>query len=148
MKSFFELPTFEELRLSTIKNFDVDRFKSLNNFLKGNTHVTADKNIELLAWLIGFPRRPYFSYEYFIKKTQRDLSTFIVLESGDFSKSLSRSAAIHEYPIDFDAPSIPNSADELDVYSAERITLEYPNGVKISLATSNINFIAQLVKLG
>lgn len=42
-----------------IKNFDTSKFKPLCNFLKRNTNQTADKNIELLAWLIDFEKRPY-----------------------------------------------------------------------------------------
>ncbi len=37
-----------------IKNFDVDKFRPLGKFLKGETADTKDKNIELLAWLIDF----------------------------------------------------------------------------------------------
>jgi hypothetical protein len=37
-----------------IRNFDVDKFRPLVKFLKGETADTKDKNIELLAWLIDF----------------------------------------------------------------------------------------------
>lgn len=36
-----------------------DKFKPLDNFLKGNTGDTKVKNIELLAWLIDFQPRPH-----------------------------------------------------------------------------------------
>ena len=42
-----------------IRNTDVNIFKPLSNFLKGQTTNTEDKNIELLAWLIDFSPRPY-----------------------------------------------------------------------------------------
>lgn len=42
-----------------ILNLDINRFKPLTNFLKGKTRETADKNIELLAWLINVKPRPY-----------------------------------------------------------------------------------------
>ena len=41
-----------------IRNFDVDKFRPLVNFLKDQTLNTQDKNIELLAWLIGFNTEP------------------------------------------------------------------------------------------
>lgn len=37
-----------------IRNFDVDKFRPLVKFLRGETADTKDKNIELLAWLIDF----------------------------------------------------------------------------------------------
>lgn len=60
---------------TTIKNFDVDKFKPLVNFLKSKTNTTDDKNIELLAWLINFSPRPYrFSEDYNPKnKTEDDI---------------------------------------------------------------------------
>jgi hypothetical protein len=36
-----------------------ETFKTLDNYLKGITADTNDKNIELLAWLIDFEPRPY-----------------------------------------------------------------------------------------
>ncbi|MFN4314014.1 MAG: hypothetical protein ACK4E0_06965 [Chitinophagaceae bacterium] len=38
---------------------EADRFKPLDNYLKGNTEKTDDRNLELLAWLIDFPHRPH-----------------------------------------------------------------------------------------
>jgi hypothetical protein len=38
---------------------DVDRFRPLINHLNKKTENTDEKNIELLAWLIDFSRRPY-----------------------------------------------------------------------------------------
>ncbi len=45
--------------MQTIRKFDADKFKPLDNFLKGITNDTDDKNIELLAFLINFEPRPY-----------------------------------------------------------------------------------------
>jgi hypothetical protein len=42
-----------------IRKFDIDKFRPLNNFLHNNAIGTDEKNIELLAWLIGFQPRPY-----------------------------------------------------------------------------------------
>lgn len=45
--------------LQNISNYDVDKFKPLSNFIKGITENTDTKNIQLLAWLIDFPHRPF-----------------------------------------------------------------------------------------
>lgn len=42
-----------------IQKCDRDRFKPLVNYLKGKSENTDEKNIELLAWLIDFPGRPW-----------------------------------------------------------------------------------------
>ena len=45
--------------LQIIKDCDVDKFRPLVNFLKGNTENTDHRNIYLLAWLIDFSDRPF-----------------------------------------------------------------------------------------
>jgi hypothetical protein len=45
--------------LQSIDKCDVDKFRPLLNFLKGETTATDPKNIHLLAWLIDFPFRPF-----------------------------------------------------------------------------------------
>lgn len=45
--------------ITCIKNLDPDRFRPLLNYLKGATQDTDEKNIELLAWLIGYEERPF-----------------------------------------------------------------------------------------
>ncbi|QEH41811.1 hypothetical protein [Chitinophaga sp. XS-30] len=42
-----------------IQQCDTDKFRPLVNFLKGRSENTDPKNIELLAWLIDFPDRPW-----------------------------------------------------------------------------------------
>ncbi len=42
-----------------IKRTDLDKYKPLINFLRGQTSTTEMKNIELLAWLIDYQKRPY-----------------------------------------------------------------------------------------
>lgn len=49
-----------------IDKYDVDKFKPLSNFLKEITESTDSKNIQLLAWLIDFPHRPFdYTKDYF-----------------------------------------------------------------------------------
>lgn len=45
--------------LEAIGNFPADRFRPLDNYLKGDTEKTDRSNLELLAWLIDFRHRPY-----------------------------------------------------------------------------------------
>lgn len=45
--------------VKAIRKFDVDSFRPLNKFLRGDIKSTDAKNIELLAWLIDFEPRPY-----------------------------------------------------------------------------------------
>lgn len=45
--------------MRAIANLKAEKFKPLDNFLKGGTSLTREKNIELLAWLIDFKPRPY-----------------------------------------------------------------------------------------
>lgn len=47
----------------SIYQFDLNYFKPLQNFLKGKTKQPESKNINLLAWLIGFEDRP-FKFDY------------------------------------------------------------------------------------
>jgi len=97
LKSFFELPLEKELKPGAIRKFEISKFKPLNNFLHGSTHATSDKNIELLAWLIDFPHRPYFQYKYTIEKEKKGLSSLMVSKTGSFAGSLSPEPAFTDY---------------------------------------------------
>lgn len=140
LRTFFERPGGEDIRLSTIRTFDIDKFKPLCNFLKGRTRNTSDKNLELLAWLIDFSLRPYTRYEYYETRRGRDLSTLIVSKVGNFVESFAGA------PVD-SLPSYSN-AGTFEEQATKRITLEYPSGVKISVDANDIQLIEQLVKLG
>lgn len=43
----------------SIERIEIDKFKPLINFVKGEINRTEDKNVKLLAWLIDFEPRPY-----------------------------------------------------------------------------------------
>jgi hypothetical protein len=64
LTTFFEAENDRDKILLAIDRFNRDRFRPLVNFLKGATGSTDDLNIELLAWLIDFPRRPYKAEGY------------------------------------------------------------------------------------
>src|SRR5690349_9770870 len=48
--------------------FPALEFLTLNNFLKGKTEWTDDKNLELLGWLIGYEGFPYDPERDYTKK--------------------------------------------------------------------------------
>ncbi|MGV3594836.1 MAG: hypothetical protein ACO1NK_06290 [Sediminibacterium sp.] len=59
LRSFFGPAAANGSFLTLIENFPTEKFKALSNYLKGIALSTEDKNVELLAWLIDFPHRPY-----------------------------------------------------------------------------------------
>lgn len=59
LRAFFGPAPDQRRFLELIKNFGTDKFKPLDNYLKGVTTTTDDRNLELLAWLIDFPHRPF-----------------------------------------------------------------------------------------
>lgn len=65
--------------LQSIRNFETDRFRPLDNYLKGLTDKTDDRNLELLAWLIDFEHRPY-SYDNNVLLSDEEL--FIINIEG------------------------------------------------------------------
>ena len=59
LRSFFGPTPENKSFLTAIENFPTDGFKAFSKYLKGIAVKTDNKNVELLAWLIGFPHRPY-----------------------------------------------------------------------------------------
>lgn len=59
--AFFELNDDDRSYEAAIRRFDPDKFRPLNNYLKGKLGDTDIRNVELLAWLIDFQPRPYIS---------------------------------------------------------------------------------------
>ncbi len=59
LRSFFGPAASNNSFLTAIENFPTDGFRAFVNYLKGKAVKTDDKNVELLAWLIDFPHRPY-----------------------------------------------------------------------------------------
>lgn len=160
LKFFFLCPANEELRPSKIKRFDADKFKPLQNFLKLGLN-TNEKNVEILAWLIDFKNRPYSRYIDIVSKdaTGLGLSSLKVLKTGAIiENSLLRPEQEKDYGILHTETVLSNPSERtkrLDEYgqtdvaehSSQKITLEYPSGVKIKVDTSDLRLIAQLVKL-
>jgi hypothetical protein len=59
LRNFFCYSIGAKLTPRMIENFDNDKFKPLVKFLRNPKIRTDRKNVELLAWLIDFPKRPY-----------------------------------------------------------------------------------------
>lgn len=59
IRSFFGKSDDQKGYLRAIQQCKPDRFKPLIKFLNGRVIKTDEKNIELLAWLIDFPDRPF-----------------------------------------------------------------------------------------
>ena len=59
LRAFFGPTEHGRQFLQAIREFETDKFRPLDNYLKGSTEKTDDRNLELLAWLINFKHRPY-----------------------------------------------------------------------------------------
>jgi hypothetical protein len=59
LRAFFGKHGDKAEYLEAIDHFDINKFKALQKFLLGESNSTDIKNIELLAWLIDFPERPF-----------------------------------------------------------------------------------------
>ena len=69
LKTFFRQGANKETFLQAMAKFDVDKFKPLIKYLNGGINKTDLKNIELLAWLIDFERRPFqFGVDYSLRE--------------------------------------------------------------------------------
>jgi len=59
LKAFFGPAETGKEFLKLIQGFETDKFRPLDNYLKGNTDNTDQIKLELLAWLIDFQHRPF-----------------------------------------------------------------------------------------
>lgn len=60
--------------LAAIQEFDVNKFKPLDKYLKGGgKNPISDRNLELLAWLIDFQHRPYL-FDNYVNLSDEELS--------------------------------------------------------------------------
>jgi len=73
LRAFFGPAESDKKFLQIIQEFETNRFKPLDNFLKGETEKTDDRNLELLAWLIDFRYRP-FVFDKQVVLTKDELS--------------------------------------------------------------------------
>jgi hypothetical protein len=59
IRDFFGKSDDQKVYLKAIQQCKPDRFKPLIKYLNNGTGKTDEKNIQLLAWLIDFPARPF-----------------------------------------------------------------------------------------
>lgn len=162
LREFFALPFDLQFSDLVIKKCDPDRFKPLCNFIrKGiNTH---EKNIEMLAWLIDFQPRPFSNY-WHSRSGKTNLSVLAVSGEGVVDSSsgimpLSRhrqnkAAEILKGSTGnnlFDTGQ-DREVDVIDIRpnhdcSAKKVTIEFPSGIKLTVDSSEMSLIAQLVSL-
>jgi hypothetical protein len=102
----FDINTFHNLML----NFDSDKFRPLYNFLKGRIENTDNKNIELLAWLIDFEKRPYQAKDY----TTQPINS----NTEEITTSLNHNEEQRDIPnVDNNNPKNPNGGDTKNWFS-------------------------------
>lgn len=67
LRSYFKMGNSEDFDLA-VRKFDTDKFRPLNSYLRDPSRNPSSEHIQLLAWLIDFPDRPYrSSYELLIE---------------------------------------------------------------------------------
>jgi hypothetical protein len=59
LRDFFGPAEHGRQFIQLIQDFETDKFRPLDNYLKGNTEKTDERNLELFAWLINFQHRPW-----------------------------------------------------------------------------------------
>ncbi len=59
LRGFFGLANSEPAFLRLLERSKAEKFRTLNNYLNGETENTDHANLELLAWLIEFRHRPW-----------------------------------------------------------------------------------------
>jgi hypothetical protein len=100
IRDFCEAWDSTKTHLQNIDNCDVDKFKPLSNFLKGNTESTDFKNIELLAWLIDFPYRPF--------EHGKNYSSLVKIEAGVEMPEPVEATPVDVPPLTEDPPAVDN----------------------------------------
>jgi len=96
--------------LQLIENFETDKFRPLNNFLKGETERTDDTNIELLAWLIGFQYRPY-ALDKYVTLSDEELALI--------NNDINITAQIEPEPIIIDDGLVKNESEVVNLLENE-----------------------------
>ena len=61
MDSFFEFD-HKSSKQKQIENFEVDKLRSISNYLKGKTETTRTINLDVMAVLVDFNPRPYWKF--------------------------------------------------------------------------------------
>jgi len=165
IREFLQMPFDKELTDLAVKKCDVDKFKTLCNFINRKLK-THERNFELLAWLINFPQRPYSKYWRITNGKPDLLSELSITNKGIVEESLDESFlhvknelvaknakinssnAKQDCWVETEEPRLDNyTSNNNDRFAKREITLEYPSGVKLSVDSTDISLIEKLVKL-
>jgi len=165
IREFLQLPFDKDLTDITVKKCDADKFKPLCNFITKNLK-THERNFELLAWIVNFPQRPYSKYWRITNGKPDLLSELSINNQGIFEESLEetiqyrdQASLVKTNKMNFGngKPDIWKKTEQIvvdgirsdnNVGLPEReVTLEYPSGVKLSVAATDISLIKKLIKL-
>ncbi|KQB99893.1 hypothetical protein [Pedobacter sp. Hv1] len=165
VREFLQMPFDKELTDLAVKKCDIDKFKSLGNFINRNLK-THERNFELLAWLINFPQRPYSKYWRITNGKPDLLSELSITNKGIVEESLETNFHFREhtlvahnakvnsehakqdYWVETENLQLENyKSIPTDGFAKKEVTLEYPSGVKLSVDASDISLIEKLVKL-
>jgi len=165
IREFLQLPFDKELTDLAVKKCDVDKFKPLCNFINRNLK-THERNFELLAWLVNFPKRPYSKYWRITNGKPDLLSELSITTKGVVEESLEddfhhrnnalivKNAKINsgnakqDFWLETEEQKSENyTSNNNDDFAKREITLEYPSGVKLSVDATDISLIEKLVKL-
>jgi len=74
LKAYFGPAENQKQLLQLIQDFEIDKFRPLDKFLKGEPKKLNDIDLELLAWLIDFKHRPYsFGMEVIMEEEEKDI---------------------------------------------------------------------------
>ncbi|MVN90511.1 hypothetical protein [Mucilaginibacter aquatilis] len=67
LRSYFKMGNSQDFG-PAVRKFDTDKFRPLNSYLRDPARNPGPEHIQLLAWLIDFPDRPYrSSYELLVE---------------------------------------------------------------------------------
>ncbi|MBE9602280.1 hypothetical protein [Pedobacter sp. MC2016-24] len=113
----------------SINRFDRDRFKPLDNFISGETNVRDERNIEILAWLIGFERRPY------------DYRVDYTTTPGEVNEEIKEITAESE-----PEESEPEKAKHEEIEKKEFVRLKQP-GKRVPLTKYGIDIVIFLITI-
>lgn len=95
LRAFFGPAEHGRKFLAVIQEFDINKFKPLDSYLKGACKKRInDRNLELLAWLIDFQHRPYaFGMEIVLSEEELYLiqnKTALEPEENDLQKKVDK----------------------------------------------------------
>lgn len=167
IKEFLQAPLDKELSDLAIKKCDTEKFKALVNFLKKGIK-THERNLELLAWLINFPQRPFSKYWRIANGKTDIVSELSITEDGVIMQNdgealynqqvlpdqkrtyITENNEIYKqnFQAEKDIKVVSNPKEMLTCrFIQKEVTLEYPSGIKISVDSSDLLLIAKLLKL-